>query len=88
MHVLRTILKAIGVVAAPFIVFVVVLLIVHALSYDGVGPDDGAMMTAMIVAFPVAICLAVPLWGVSLIWLFARVFDPRHRNFVNDENDF
>ena len=88
MQTLRTIAKILGVVVAPLIVFVVVLVVVRALNYGGVGPDDGALMTAMMVAFPVALMVAIVLWGFFLINFLAWVFGARHKEFVNDETGF
>ncbi len=66
---LRATFSVIGIIAAPFAVLIVIFLIVHAITYDGTGPDDGAGMLASVIAFPIAIITAIALWTVSLLRL-------------------
>lgn len=63
----RGLFSATGIVAAPFLVLIVIFAVVHFIAYDGTGPDDGAGMLAGVIAFPIALLTAISLWTVLLI---------------------
>ncbi len=64
--------RIIAIVLAPFVVLAVTFAVVYTHNGGGAGPDDGAIMNAMIISFPLALLVAAPLWSISVLFLFRK----------------
>ncbi|MDX1679600.1 MAG: hypothetical protein R3242_02615 [Akkermansiaceae bacterium] len=68
MLVLRKTLVILGIILAPFVLWIGLFFGIHGFLYDGYGPDDGELMAAMMIATPVAGLIAICAWSVAIIY--------------------
>jgi len=73
---LRPILTTLGIVVAPFLVFLTSIFVIYNLKHEGIGPGDGELLEATIAGFFFGAVAAIFFWGYGLIsffvWLSGR----------------